>query len=1170
MVVEDLNEINLTNAIYQNLTGPITFRIYGWGATAPSGRFGINSFTFNGEVLVDIQNDTSIWNNSITNTNPSAFNPYTDGDVKNSNITVSGIGRGNGIIARPTSNRYDATGWNSLSLDNEDYYEFTLQPNPGYKINFNSFVFDGQTAAISAPTNFALRSSLDGYSSNIGVVQDDSNSISLVTPIFQNISSAITFRIFAWGGSALDGRYGINSFEFKGSVVNTGCVSPTLTTTGVIDTVCNNPTASTTVILPYSGSTGNPIGYSIDWNLEASNAGLIDQSNPAEIFNAGPGNVDIVIAANINPGAYSGVITIGTGNCVTNYQIFLTILPPLNPGSIATTGEIICSGGDPVVIGNVTSASGGDENITYQWASSTDGFIYLPIPGSNSLTYDPPAGLTQKTWYLREANDGTCVTAFGGAATRATGRWIVDVIPSLNPGSIATTGEIICSGGDPVVIGNVTSASGGDENITYQWASSTDGFIYLPIPGSNSLTYDPPAGLTQKTWYLREANDGTCVTAFGGAATRATGRWIVDVKTTPLTPTIDSISNVNCVSQGTITLSGLPTSNWLIYQTGSFNASYSGTSNSFTISNLAVGNYIFTVESITENCPSNPTSSITISNDSSTTWNGSIWTNGNPDATKNVIISSPLTLSSNIEACSLLIENGISLTVPSDIFLVVTNEVIINGDLILQDKASLVQINEATNTGTMHLTRTTSLKNFDYVYWSSPVSSFNVNAISPLTTIAPELKWEPTILTNLPNNYGNWVSTSEDMVIGRGYAVRAPDGYPVTPTPFSTTFVGTPNNGTITIPISRGTYDGPPYDNDGNPATADATQNDDNFNLIGNPYPSAISARAFLDANPNVDGFVNIWSHGKLPSSAITSPFYSTFVYNYAPTDYITYNKSGQSTGPGSFNGNIASGQAFFVLMKSNTAATTENVTFTNAMRSTTYDNDHFFRNPSEEGRIWLDVVAQDDTHLRTLVAYVDGATNSIDRDFDAITDKKPIVNIFSICEGKEFKIQGRPTPLNQDDEVPIGVTIPFNGFHHIAIGALDGIFLDPSQDIFLEDLELNTIHDLKADPYFFAEVQGVIENRFILKFKNTLSNPDSQFDKEKVIAINGEEITVKSQNQLIQSIKVFDVLGREIKTYDAINNQTILLKDLPKTKDLKILKVTLENGVIKTLRVIY
>ena len=1068
MVVEDLNEINLTNAIYQNLTGPITFRIYGWGATAPSGRFGINSFTFNGEVLVDIQNDTSIWNNSITNTNPSAFNPYTDGDVKNSNITVSGIGRGNGIIARPTSNRYDATGWNSLSLDNEDYYEFTLQPNPGYKINFNSFVFDGQTAAISAPTNFALRSSLDGYSSNIGVVQDDSNSISLVTPIFQNISSAITFRIFAWGGSALDGRYGINSFEFKGSVVNTGCVSPTLTTTGVIDTVCNNPTASTTVILPYSGSTGNPIGYSIDWNLEASNAGLIDQSNPAEIFNAGPGNVDIVIAANINPGAYSGVITIGTGNCVTNYQIFLTILPPLNPGSIATTGEIICSGGDPVVIGNVTSASGGDENITYQWASSTDGFIYLPIPGSNSLTYDPPAGLTQKTWYLREANDGTCVTAFGGAATRAT------------------------------------------------------------------------------------------------------GRWIVDVKTTPLTPTIDSISNVNCVSQGTITLSGLPTSNWLIYQTGSFNASYSGTSNSFTISNLAVGNYIFTVESITENCPSNPTSSITISNDSSTTWNGSIWTNGNPDATKNVIISSPLTLSSNIEACSLLIENGISLTVPSDIFLVVTNEVIINGDLILQDKASLVQINEATNTGTMHLTRTTSLKNFDYVYWSSPVSSFNVNAISPLTTIAPELKWEPTILTNLPNNYGNWVSTSEDMVIGRGYAVRAPDGYPVTPTPFSTTFVGTPNNGTITIPISRGTYDGPPYDNDGNPATADATQNDDNFNLIGNPYPSAISARAFLDANPNVDGFVNIWSHGKLPSSAITSPFYSTFVYNYAPTDYITYNKSGQSTGPGSFNGNIASGQAFFVLMKSNTAATTENVTFTNAMRSTTYDNDHFFRNPSEEGRIWLDVVAQDDTHLRTLVAYVDGATNSIDRDFDAITDKKPIVNIFSICEGKEFKIQGRPTPLNQDDEVPIGVTIPFNGFHHIAIGALDGIFLDPSQDIFLEDLELNTIHDLKADPYFFAEVQGVIENRFILKFKNTLSNPDSQFDKEKVIAINGEEITVKSQNQLIQSIKVFDVLGREIKTYDAINNQTILLKDLPKTKDLKILKVTLENGVIKTLRVIY
>ena len=539
-----------------------------------------------------------------------------------------------------------------------------------------------------------------------------------------------------------------------------------------------------------------------------------------------------------------------------------------------------------------------------------------------------------------------------------------------------------------------------------------------------------------------------------------------------------------------------------------------------------------------------------------------------PATANNPIISTGF----NAEAGQLTIQSGASVTINADGFLTVTDNIVLEGNLILEDHASLIQINDVANTattGSMTLKRTASLRNFDYVYWSSPVASFNVNAISPLTTIAPELKWMPTIGTNL-NGFGNWENTSENMTLGRGYAVRAPDGFSATPAPFTTSFIGLPNNGTITTPISRGTYDGVPYDNDSNPATADATQNDDNFNLIGNPYPSAISAIAFLNANPNVDGFVNIWSHGTLPSSAVTSPFYSTFVYNYAPTDYITYNKSGQSSGPGSFNGNIASGQAFFVLMKSNTAATTENVTFTNAMRSTSYDNDHFFRNPSEEGRIWLDVVAQDDTHLRTLVAYVDGATNSIDRDFDALTDKKPIVNIFSICEGKEFKIQGRPTPLNQDDEIPIGVTIPFNGFHHIAIGALDGIFLDPSQDIFLEDLELNEIHDLKADPYFFAEVQGVIENRFILKFKNTLSNPNNDVIKDKVLAVYGEQITVKSQNQLIQSIKVFDVLGREIKNYKDINNQEQVLKDLPKNKDLKILKVTLENETVVTLKVVY
>ncbi|WP_159691211.1 hypothetical protein, partial [Flavobacterium sp. 9R] len=335
LLVEDLNTIDLSNAIYQNLTGPVTFRIYAWGGSAPSGRFGINSFTFNGTVTIDSQADVTIWSNPIINSNPSAFNPYTIGSTEDTRITVSGISRGSGITGRATSNRYDAVGWDSPSLDPNDYFEFTLVPNAGNKINFTSFVFDGQTAGITAPTNFALRSSVDGYVTDIGVVQEDSNTIDLTTTIFQDISGPITFRLYAWGAADLDGRYGINSFEFKGNIVTSSCVSPTISTSGIIDPANFNATASTTVVLVYANTTGNPVGYSIDWNFDATTAGLVDQSNPSQIFNSGSGNLNIVIPANILPGTYDGLMTIGTGSCSTTQLISITILsiPPAIAGT---------------------------------------------------------------------------------------------------------------------------------------------------------------------------------------------------------------------------------------------------------------------------------------------------------------------------------------------------------------------------------------------------------------------------------------------------------------------------------------------------------------------------------------------------------------------------------------------------------------------------------------------------------------------------------------------------------------------------------------------------------------------------------------------------------------------------------------------------------------------
>jgi hypothetical protein len=91
-------------------------------------------------------------------------------------------------------------------------------------------------------------------------------------------------------------------------------------------------------------------------------------------------------------------------------------------------------------------------------------------------------------------------------------------------------GETICYEGDPAEIGSDTDASGGDEDITYQWQSSTNaGFTGIPTDIANdAATYDPPSGLTVDTWYRRQAKDETCKTVWETSA----GVWKVSIETT--------------------------------------------------------------------------------------------------------------------------------------------------------------------------------------------------------------------------------------------------------------------------------------------------------------------------------------------------------------------------------------------------------------------------------------------------------------------------------------------------------------------------------------------------------------------------------------------------------------------------------------------------------------
>ena len=510
-----------------------------------------------------------------------------------------------------------------------------------------------------------------------------------------------------------------------------------------------------------------------------------------------------------------------------------------------------------------------------------------------------------------------------------------------------------------------------------------------------------------------------------------------------------------------------------------------------------------------------------------------------------------------------------TLTIKPNDFVQVNKNLTNNGTLNVENNGSLVQVEDSgVNTGNINVERITQARHQDYVYWSSPVEAFAVS----LLPNAYRYEWGPTSV-NANGTQGNWIApTTTDMTKGKGYIARASNGAS-TPQALPIMFTGKPFNGQFNFPIARGT---------------NTSSLNDNWNLIGNPYPSAIDALAFLQQNagmldpvPTIEGSVRLWMHGILPNTIYTSPFYQNYTSNYSTNDYVTFNALGSSCGT-CFNGYIASGQGFFVVMKDGPADTSQSVLFKNDMRSRLFNNSNFFRTTAqkvieptamEKHRMWLDLIDASGTTIRTLVGYATGATLAKDNMFDAYTKITASQNFYSLIGQEVMSIQGRPVPFDNSDMVPLGLKINTTGSYTIAIGAVDGLFGNTNQNIYLEDTALNIIHDLRQAPYVFTATAGRFDTRFVLRYTN--SNPLGTDDfttlnNSVVVATpNPNQMSITSTIENMKSVAVYDILGRVVYTNTSVNASQLLISDVVLNQQALIVKITLDNGQIVTRKIV-
>ncbi|MEX0273997.1 MAG: DUF6443 domain-containing protein [Flavobacteriaceae bacterium] len=220
---------------------------------------------------------------------------------------------------------------------------------------------------------------------------------------------------------------------------------------------------------------------------------------------------------------------------MSNYHIVSKIVtvnsgPPATPGNPIITSN---SCGQAVLQQNGTPPGG---TIDWYWQQQNASGQVTTYGSANTYT----ANLGDGNYYIRAYDSSSGLWSNGLGATYVT-------MASFLPGAISGN-QSICSGGDPNVLGDAISPSGGD-SYTYQWEYSDVGSSgpWSTISGATNISFDP-GPLTNSRWYRRAvtACSQTTETIAVEVTVTAAPTWYADLDEDGFGD--PNISQVNCTA----------------------------------------------------------------------------------------------------------------------------------------------------------------------------------------------------------------------------------------------------------------------------------------------------------------------------------------------------------------------------------------------------------------------------------------------------------------------------------------------------------------------------------------------------------------------------------------------------------------------------------------------
>ncbi|MFZ4399430.1 MAG: cohesin domain-containing protein [Bacteroidales bacterium] len=819
------------------------------------------------------------------------------------------------------------------------------------------------------------------------------------------------------------------------------------------------------------------------------------------------------------------------GNIITSFYNNSNISVVPNTFNVNAGNDIcIASGGSIQLNGLVT---GGTTPYTYLWTPSTGlSNPAIPNPIAN------PALTT--TYTLTVAGNNACsafdqiivnVNNYTGAAAAITGSALVTqgqsnvsysvpnitnatsyvwslpigatIVSGINSNSIVVNYSNTAVSGNLNVYGNNTCGNG---NISPNFPITVIPLICTP-PSSQATVFSVSSitNTTMTIGWIRGNGDSVLVVARQGN-------------------TIDS-DPVN----GTAYLANPAFNNGAQIGTGNY-VVYKGTGSSVNITSLSPETYYyfevyeFNANYICYKTPGLAGSALTTALNTTFTaaasnaWeNMANWNHGIPGSATNVIIPAnklAIVNSNNLQCNNLTIVALGKLTINN------TGDLLVNGTMTLQSDASGTasfinngSLNSVSNIVQRYIP---ILVSEEFHQLSSPVVGQSIN-----TVFSPESQsfytWKESTASWIPFEDPNFNTTNGGNIFipGRGYAVS----YSSTSTK---NFTGVMNNGTINtaLTVTSGTYAG--------------------WNLIGNPYPSAI------DWNINTGFSRNMLENAGSNQSAFW--VWNPVVGNYGT--YITNSISG-TNGVSNF---INSEQGFWI--KASTAGI---FSINNNARI-------------HATQPWLKSAS---SNTNTLILKVTSSMNTFSDEMILSFDNN---NEYGGAEKKFSLYQSAPeifsSKLNKSWSINNLTSIVNNLTVNIGFKpGLDGNFTISAigcqsfGNLVLEDLKTGIQHNLTTNKdYFFQAQTSDFQNRFILHFYS-IENNDKNKENPHVYYGN-KSINIFNPWKSKTDVSINDANGRLIQSFDVKTGKTTHYFN--QTQGIYIIKIQNEQGVYVEKLVIY